>query len=362
MFRNRLNTITGLRLPGTAVFDHPTPALLAQQICEQFSASGVLSANGSPASGGGRRQAERRYVVSADAAELADANPVPHAMPSHSLGGLYEQAVQTGKINEIMKLITGLAAFRPTFSAPSELAHIPHPVPVSRGPAESALICLPSFVGRSGTQEYTRFAGEFRGIRALSVISAPGFTGGEPLAASVDTLIGVHAENVRRSVNGDPFVLVGYSSGGLLAHSLAAHLESIGMAPAALVLIDTDPLDKEKMAEGYYWPLISGQVLADIKRQEDLGEDAWITAMTHYLLLDWTDLRPTDIPTLMVRPRDHIAGIHGNGEQDDISWPFSSNVTVATVPGSHFTMMAEHADTTARAVSDWLTSLPKEES
>jgi thioesterase domain-containing protein len=342
------------------VFDYPTPALLAQQICEQFSAPGALSANGSPASGGGRRLAERRYIVSADAAGLADASPIPHAMPSHSLGGLYEQAAQTGKINEIMKLIAGLAGFRPTFSAPSELAHMPHPVPVSRGPAEPALICIPSFVGRSGNQEYVRFAREFHGTRALSAISAPGFIGGEPLAASVDALIGVHTENMRRSVNGEPFALVGYSSGGLLAHSLAAHLESIGMAPAALVLIDTDPLDKEKMAEGYYWPMISDQLLADIKQQEDPGEDAWITAMTHYLLLDWTDLRPTAIPTLMVRPWDYVA-IHGDG-QDDFSWPFSSNVTVVTVPGAHFTMMAEHAATTARAVSDWLTSLRQSES
>ena len=119
MFRNRLNTITGLRLPGTAMFDHPTPALLARQIREELSASGPPSGNGSPRRGSDRGRDKRRYVASAGAAPQADANPAQRAMLAHSLAGLYEQAARTGKIDEIMRLIVGLAAFRPAFSAPS---------------------------------------------------------------------------------------------------------------------------------------------------------------------------------------------------------------------------------------------------
>ena len=354
MFRNRLNTITGLRLPGTALFDNPTPALLARQIREQLSASGPPSGNDSPRRGSDRARDKRRYVASAGAAPLADANPAQRAMLAHSLGGLYEQAAEAGKIDEMMRLIIGLAAFRPVFSTPSELEHIPHPVPVSQGATTPSLICLPSFVGRSGAREYVRFAREFRGIRTVSVISAPGFAEGEPLAASVDALIGVHAENIRRSVDGAPFVLLGYSSGGLAAHALTTHLESIGMAPAALVLMDTVPLDQEEISRGSYWPLISDQVLADIRQQEDAGDDAWITAFSHYFTLDWTDLRPTAIPTLIVRSKDFMPGLPENHGYHDVSWPFSSNVTIVQVPGGHFTMMAEHSATTARAVSEWL--------
>ena len=350
-FRNQLNQIAGLRLPITAVYDYPTPALLAEQIHEELSAAGLPSGDDSPQRGRDQRRDRNRYLASTDAAPLADTNPAHLGVPEHSLGGLYVQAEQAGKIQEVMRLIIGLAAFRPVFSAPSELEYIPDPVPFSQGPTTPGLICLPSFVGRSGVREYVRFAREFRGIRNISVVSEPGFIGGEPLAASVDALVAMHADNIRKSVNDTPFVLGGHSTGGLVAHALATHLESIGMAPAALVVMDTYPLEGE-MSEGH-WRFISSQIMADIKQQENVGEDAWLTAMAHYLSLGWSGLKPTAIPTLMVQATEAMSGFSEDRER----WTLSSDVTVVKVPGNHFTMMVEHADTTARAVSEWLDPL-----
>jgi len=351
-YRNRVNARTGLRLPGSAMFDHPTPALLAQQVREGLTAAAPPPGNGGRP-GGDRGRAGRRYVAAASAPP-ADANAASRALLTHSLGGLYEQAAATGKLTEIMRLIVGLAAFRPAFSAPSELEHVPRPISVSRGTAGPSLICVPSFVGRSGAREYVRFAREFRGIRPVSVLPAPGFAEGEPLAASTDALIGVHAENIKRSVNGAPFVLIGYSSGGLASHALATHLESTGTAPAALVLMDTDPLDQEMISAGHYWPFISGQVLADIRQQEEAGDDAWLTAFAHYFTLDWTGLQPTAVPTLIIRSTEFMSGLAENPAYDGVSLPFSGDITVTQVPGGHFTLMTDHAGTTARAVSEWL--------
>ena len=359
MYRNRLNELTGLRLPGAAMFDHPTPALLARQIRAELSGPGLPSGSGTPRRGRDRSRDGRRYVASTGLPPRADAITAQRVPLAHSLGGLYEQAAATGKLAEIMRLIIGLAAFRPAFSAPSELEQVPPPISVSQGAATPRLICLPSFVGRSGAREYVRFAREFRGIRPVSVIPAPGFVEGEPLAASADALIGVHAENIKRSVNDAPFVLIGYSSGGLAAQALATHLKSTQTAPAALVLMDTDPLDKDVMSEGHYWPFISGQVLADIRQQEDAGDDAWLTAFAHYFTLDWTGLRPADIPTLMIRSGDFMPGLEESQAYNDMSLSFSSDVTTVRVPGDHFTIMTDHADTTARAVSEWLAKLPE---
>jgi acyl carrier protein len=47
--RNRLNAATGLRLPGTLVFDHPTPAVLARQLCVELLSDGSGPVSTDPA-------------------------------------------------------------------------------------------------------------------------------------------------------------------------------------------------------------------------------------------------------------------------------------------------------------------------
>jgi thioesterase domain-containing protein len=261
-----------------------------------------------------------------------------------------------------MQLMTRLAGFRPAFASASEFEDMPYPVTVSRGPATPGVICFPSFAGRSGTQEYARFAGGFRGIRDVSVMPAPGFAAQEPLPDSVGALISAHAANLRRSSAGAPFVLAGHSSGGLVAHALATHLEGAGTPPAAVVLIDTFPFD----AFADLVSILPAKVLADAERRGDAEEDAWLTAMAHYFSLDWAALDRTALPTLLLRARERLDGPPADSEpkpgepkpgEPKPGWPWSSNLTTVEVPGDHFTMMTDHAATTAAAVNDWLAAL-----
>jgi polyketide synthase 12 len=288
---------------------------------------------------------ERRYTVAADAAGPAD-----RAEPAPFLGGLYAQAARMGQAPQLMRLVQGLAAFRPAFTGPGELGGIPRPVPVCHGPAAPGLVCLPSFVG--GPQEYARFAAGFRGIRPVSVIPAPGFAAGEPLPASVAALIAVHAQNIRACADGTPFVLAGHSTGGLVAHALAAHLHEAGLPPAAVVLLDTYPPARTEMSD-MILSTLPRVVLADSGQPDDAGEDAWLTAMAHYFCLDWTAMSRTDLPTLLVRAQQ----ARGGSAAPEFSWTLSRRLTVIDVPGDHFTMMSEHAATTAEAVTGWLATL-----
>jgi thioesterase domain-containing protein/short-subunit dehydrogenase len=354
-FRNRLNAITGLRLLNSSFFECPTPELLARRLRTEFAAAGLQSGNDGPQHSDNIKYDMRRYIASDDVKRAQGAASVNSAITTHSLSGLYVRAARAGETEEIMRLIKGLAAFRPTFASQADLESVPAPVPISHGPAMPALICLASFFGRSGAQEYARFAGEFRDSREVSVVTEPGFVDGESLPASIDALVRVHAESIRRSVNGAPFVLAGHSTGGLVAHALATHLETAGTAPAAVVLIDTNAAQRADLPEKYQSAMLD-VLLANAERWEGSGEDAWLTAMAHYSSLDLAALDETAIPTLLVRATEPMGGSSGTDEWR-VHWKFSSNITAVDVQGDHFTMMGEHAESTARVVNEWLADL-----
>jgi mycoketide-CoA synthase len=331
--RNRINAATGLRIPAAAVFDHPTPEALAQQLCEQISVPDK-QASEDP------RPARHLYIASAGAAS------------TRSLGGLYQQAFRDGKVREIMDILKGLARFRPAFTNESDLEHMPNPVLISQGAAMPGLVCIASFAGRSGAHEYARFADGFRRIREVSALTIPGFAGGEPLPATVEALATIQAVNLRRSQNGFPFVLAGHSTGGLIAHAVAAYMESIGIPPAGVVLLDTySPERMELLYDAQ--PSFMGEILAQNEVLDAHEDDAWLTAMAHYLSLDWRHLDEISVPTLLVRAQELVVGSPGFDELDT-SWGGSSNMTIIDVPGNHFTIMGEHADITAQAVNRWL--------
>ena len=340
--RNRLNAITGLRLTGAMAFDHPTPEILGAHLREKLGAAGSLDA----ADGARPARDARRYVAAGE-------DPAPEMPPgTGSLSRLYVAAAREGRAEEMMSLAKGLAAFRPTFTDVAGLAEIPAAAPVSRGPEQPALICFPSFAGTSDAQEFARFAAGFRGHREVSVIPTPGFVSGEPLAADIDALLAAYTESVCKSANGAPFVLVGYSSGGLVAHAIATRLESSDIAPAGLVLIDTfspevDGVSAEIVAA------LPGAVLMNNQEQQNVGSDDWLTAVAHYYSMDWRGLPATAIPTLLVRAGEPIAGESPDALKKS-SWNLADRLTVVDVPGDHFTMMTDQTDTTARAVSDWL--------
>jgi thioesterase domain-containing protein len=240
---------------------------------------------------------------------------------------MYAEAVGTGRAAEIMRLFSGLAAFRPAFTTPAELEDIPRPRPISLGRTKPGMICVPSFGG--GAEEYERLGEEFRGVRRVWVIPSPGYSAGEPLAASIETLIGTQAESIRKYLNGTPFVLAGYASGGLVARALAAHLEALGTGPAAIVLIDAYPAASEDMPDAAS------------------AEDAALTAMAHYSALELGALRETAAPTLLLRPE---------GSPETGEWALADRLTVIDVPADHRTIMTDHAEETARAINDWLSA------
>jgi thioesterase domain-containing protein len=206
-------------------------------------------------------------------------------------------------------------------------------------------VCVPPFIGRPGAQQFARFAAAFRDDRDVFVLTQPGFAAGQRVPADVAAVAEVLADVVRQHATG-PFVLVGHSSGGLVANALAGRLEQLGRGPVGLVLIDVYPSEENPAAE-----VLPGLMPAVLARQQARSDgDTWLTAMGRYLDLDWT---PSDVaaPTLLLRATERLAGWSGTAADWRSAWKHADSV--ADVPGDHFTVLEDHAATTARAVAQW---------
>ncbi|MEY9969559.1 acyl transferase domain-containing protein/thioesterase domain-containing protein/acyl carrier protein [Streptacidiphilus sp. MAP12-16] len=340
--RNRLNAATGLRMPATLLFDHPNPRALADRVREQLASAGTPG---------------------------ADAATGPAAdRPSGSIGVMLRHATESGRSQEFMELLFAASRFRPSFDTAEATRQSMDLIRLSEGPEGPALICLPSLLAISGPHQYARLAAAFRGRRAVSALPLPGFVDGEPLPATAEAILELGAQAVLRATGGGPFVLLGHSTGGLLAQSTAARLEELGASPSGVVLVDTYPFDGDGRAEDLL-PVLAGAMLAREGAYVPM-DDARLTAMGGYIRL-FADREPAEIaaPTLLVRatepltaPGHGVGGAAPEASGARESWPQASGPqsswplehTTLDGRGDHFTVMEEHAAETAALIEGWL--------
>jgi acyl transferase domain-containing protein/thioesterase domain-containing protein len=314
---NRLAASTGQPLSVVALADHPTVAELARYI-----ATGAVS--GSPGASGGA---------------------------SSTFAALLDIAVERDSLGEFMDMLTGAAGFRDRFDAPLPQADRPRAVRLAEGPETPSLFLIPSAIAISGPHEYARFAAGLRGERSALALPLPGFSGEERLPDCVDAVARTHAETILESAPTTDFALVGYSSGGWLAHAVAGHLEAADLFPSAVVLIDS------------FWPSaeviqrLAPGLLTALHQASAIGlplDDARLTATAAYMRM-FADWEPPEIstPTLLIRAQDKTWESLADGAEESSSWRFAHRAT--DVPGDHLSMMQEHAESTAQAVLRGLT-------
>ncbi|MGW3208923.1 type I polyketide synthase [Streptomyces sp. NPDC001135] len=314
--RRRLSAATGLHLPAGLAFDHPTPTRLAKHLLTRLQGAG-------------------RGAAQEGSADM--------------LVQLYRHASENGTAAEAMGMLMEAARFRPSFERPEELAQRPAPVRLSQGDRPLALMCFSPYVVPAGAHQYARFATPFRDRLDMWALVHPGYEKGEPVPSDLDVVLSLHAQTVRECAGGKPVVLLGYSSGGWIAHGVAAHLEAMGEQPAAVVMVDSFsrevPFDHR---------VLNAMAQAQSQRLDFMrsgGEQ--LTAMGRYMRLfdDWAAPRIA-APTLLVRASEPM--LPGAADGDGRAAPPEHVDTIVEVTGNHYSMLEDHAGTTAAAVDSWL--------
>ncbi|MGC5016852.1 type I polyketide synthase [Streptosporangium sp. DT93] len=313
--RNRLNAATGLELPPMIVFDSKSPAGLIEHMTTN----------------------------------LAAHTETPRA--EDTVAALFRGAVGGGaEIPKVFAVLRAIADLRPRFD--SELPEPPVAAKLVDGTENPRLICLATPMVAGGTHQHARLAAPFRGRRSVYGLPLIGFADGEPLPGTAEAATEAIAESVRRAAEGEPFVLVGYSSGGLLAYAAARRLEATGVRPAGLVLLDTYDVQDHGMPEGF-----EHMTYRMLEMESTFGpyDSARLSAMSRYFhLLPGLDRGRIEIPVLFV-------GVEKSFKPDGADFlkavPWDVEHELRMSPGNHFTLVEDEAEGTARIIEDWLGEL-----
>ncbi|MER5791295.1 type I polyketide synthase [Streptomyces sp. NPDC001980] len=327
--RNRLTAVTGLRLRPTVAFDCSTPREFARFL--------------------------RTALLAAPAAEPASPTVSSRrAGPLDAAGELFRYAAERGQLKTGVKMLHQAAQLRPMFTATEGREGIPGPLRLATGAKRPRIICLSAFVALGGAHQFVRFASFFGDEYDVAALDVPGFQNDEPLAADAEALADVYCDMIAELVGDDPFVLLGSSSGGVLAHATGERMSRRGVAPAGVVVIDGYPMTSPHINR------VQDQLLKGMFEREERFvslDGTRLTAMGWYCgMYEFWEPRAVETPTLLLRATVPLQGMTDDPSSEEwrAVWPATE---VLDIPGDHFTVMEDHLETTTQAVKDWLATL-----
>ncbi|MEV0610941.1 SDR family NAD(P)-dependent oxidoreductase [Polymorphospora rubra] len=325
--RNRLNWETGLTLPSTLIFDHPTPVELARHLASGLTGFGE--------------------AVVPEQEQSPDANASGDVIEM-----LYRRANELGRYEDGFDLLRAAARLRPGFPTGGDATDVPSPVVLSRGDRGPGLVCFTSPLADQSPHQYSRLAAAIRGVRDLCVVQAPGFTADERLPDSLMAVVAAQAAAIRQWQADVPAVLVGHSSGGWFAHAVARHLEETGTPAAGVVLLDT-----LLPGDGVMVSLRSLWAQTVVERPESAARLDYIrlSAMAAYadFFVPWTPEKVAT-PTLFLVAEEAVSA-ESVVDPDAVREQWQLEGEPVVVAGNHWSMMEEHAVSTARVIEEWIT-------
>lgn len=412
LLRNRLNLLAGVPLAATVAYDWPSVEELADHVYGEM--RGVLSEGaGADGSGAGDRERVHgdhpgdtalsgpAKTVPSEAAEAVPSEPAETPLPAseetatpafsaavpstpprtahadhlarpdrpapspfaspepggtrgaragQSLPSLYRQVCETGDVVSAMHLLVTASVAAPSFGRDDSARHTLSPLRLATGGEGPALVCVPGFATNLGRPWHAGLAPRFDGERDVFELRHPGVDHGDAVARDLETLVELHVTTVRRHLGERPYVVLGHSMGGSVAHALTARLTADGTPPAGLVLVDSYHVTPDREAESWLLALPARIPLALRERFDTAVDDLTLLSLGAYtrMFRGWQP-EPTGVPTLLVRATEPLPDM-----PERSSWPVVHDTV--DVPGHHLSVLEEHAATTAEAIRDWITS------
>lgn len=182
----------------------------------------------------------------------------------------------------------------------------------------------------------------------MATVPLPGYRDGDALPVSADAAAEALSSAIESCAEGRPFTLVGFSTGGLVAHSSARYLEARDIHPKAVVLIDSFPpsamTDAALSDVMWQWSITKGMFWSE--------NDGSLTAMAWHLDLFGLKWTPNilEAPLLLIQAADQLPSVPINKWAKE--WPGLTECI--TTPGSHFGLLTEYVTQTAQTISKLL--------
>ncbi|KAF9944062.1 hypothetical protein BGZ70_005077, partial [Mortierella alpina] len=217
-------------------------------------------------------QGEIENILSSIWAELLNVERVGRHDGFFVLGGHSLLAVRM--ISRIKSMLGFDISLRTLFEAPSIAELAPRLLatgaaheksydvllPIKPQGTRPPLFCIHPSLGLSWC--FTGLSTRLDPAQPLYGLQARGFIGGEGVASTLDEMALDYIDQIRRIQPHGPYHLLGYSSGGLVAHTMASYLEEQGERVALLALMDTPA--------GYHTQTSQASELDEHQMEQDL--------------------------------------------------------------------------------------------
>lgn len=330
--RNKLAAATGLRLQATLLFEHPTPA-----------ASAALLA--------------RLLQPELDSARLE-----PDSQAGKTETGLATSLLRAHDANALAlgyEMVSAAARLRVRLESALDVAQSGTlPIRLKIGTGGPRLFCFPSFAFPTGPIQYLQFAANLHENTDVWVIPHQGYVENERLLVEFSAFVDRYVDIIRANAADLPYVLLGVSAGGYVAHMAAERLEALGHGPLGIVLVDSFEPRSLTSAQTRALELRSLELFRTYSPVPDPAMTAhyWYNAESQFFR-NWVP-KPIAAPTLLLRASQRMAELDQDASGPDWrpTWPLLH--TSVDVPGDHFGTIIEPL--TANAVDEWMRSLSKE--